>query len=193
MKTKTCFLAGILVMALLACAYALLETLESNATVTVPVTGVNKTTSTTSTTVKAEKTTTTKPAVKASDKTYKTCKAYCKGIGYDGGDCRMNGLECRVRMEVKSVYGSRLCPTRKDHTCCCKTGDSVDIDPKYSFGIRVTNETVSQNSGSGDSGTGDVKTVRKVSKPSEETEYEYTDDYGYVEGYEEYDGVNVIE
>jgi hypothetical protein len=178
MKTKTCFLAGISVMALLACGYALLETLDDNTTATVTGTEVNKTTSTTSSTAKAT-TTTTKPEAKATDKTYRTCKAYCKGTGYDNGECRLNALECRVRMEVKSVYASRLCTTTKLHTCCCKTENSVDLDAKYSFGVRVSNETLSQSSGGG-SGTekGEIKIVRKVSKPNEEESgYEYVEDY----------------
>jgi len=75
----------------------------------------------------------------------KTCNSYCKNIGYEGGECRLNGLECRVRNEVKTVYGGRLCPTARLDTCCCQTEDSVDKESKYSYTIREPIEPLLDN------------------------------------------------
>jgi hypothetical protein len=119
-------------------------------------------TGTTTTSVKATATTTTtlapstvkssKPTNKAKPKTTttvkkKTCNSYCKNIGYEGGDCRMNGLECRIRGEVKAVYGGRLCPTARLDTCCCQTEDSVEKESKYSYTIREPIQPLTERTG----------------------------------------------
>jgi|WetSurMetagenome_2_1015567.scaffolds.fasta_scaffold29449_2 hypothetical protein len=157
MNSKTYIILGLGIILLLGYAYAENETKNSEdtvisflneTTVEIVTTTTTATTSTsmesttttstkdtTSTTKKSTTTTTTQPKTTAAKK--KTCNSYCKNIGYEGGDCRLNGLECRVRNEVKSIYGGRLCPTARLDTCCCQTDKSVELDSKYSYTINT--------------------------------------------------------
>jgi hypothetical protein len=156
MKSKTYIILGLCIILLLGQTYAENKTNNSRDTtisflnettvelVTTTTTATTTTTmqSTTTTTTKdtisttaKSTTTTTQPKTTTSTKK-KTCNSYCKNLGYEGGDCRLNGLECRVRNEVKSIYGGRLCPTQRLDACCCQTENSVQMDSKYSYTIR---------------------------------------------------------
>lgn len=160
MKTKTYIILGLGIILLLGYCYAQDNTDNAtyakpagNETTTEPVTTTTTATTTTSletttTTSSAETTTieptsTTKPQPKTTKK--KTCNSYCKNIGYAGGDCRLNGLECRVRNEVKSIYGGRLCPTARLDTCCCQTDNSLEMDSKYSYTLNIPIEPLQDN------------------------------------------------
>jgi hypothetical protein len=155
MKSNTYIMLGLWIILLLGQTYAENEkndskdsvisfldetTVELVTTTTTATTTTSMQPTTTTTTTKdaavttSKSTTTTKPTTSASKK--KTCNSYCKNIGYDGGNCRLNGLECRVRNEVKSVYGGRLCPTARLDTCCCQNENSLTMDSKYSYTIR---------------------------------------------------------
>jgi hypothetical protein len=155
MKSKTYIILGLGIILLLGHTYAENETNNSKDTVisflnettvelvTTTTTGTTTTSmqSTTTTTTKntastTAKSTTTTTQAKTTAAKKKTCNTYCKNLGYEGGDCRLNGLECRVRNEVKSVYGGRLCPTARLDTCCCQTENSLEMDSKYSYTIR---------------------------------------------------------
>lgn len=161
MKTKTYIILGLGLILLLGQSYAQDETKAANTTTTPdnetttqPITTTTTATTTTSletttTTSSAETTTTkststTKPQPKTTTKK-KTCNTYCKNIGYEGGDCRLNILECRVRNEVKSIYGGKLCPTARLDTCCCQTDKSVDMDSKYSYTLNTPIEPLQDN------------------------------------------------
>jgi hypothetical protein len=165
MKSKTYIILGLWIILLLGHTYAENETNNREDTVisflnettvevvTTTTTATTTTTmqSTTTTTTKdtaatTPKTTTTTTLVKSTASKKKTCNSYCKNIGYEGGDCRLNGLECRVRNEVKSIYGGRLCPTRRLDTCCCQTENSVQMDSKYSYTIREPIAPLEDNS-----------------------------------------------
>jgi len=150
MKSNAYIILGLLVILLLGYSYAenetgngrqlivaTEETTDTGAT-TIITTTTTTSTGTTTTSVKTTTTTTTTiaPLIVSKGKTVniakpkttktvkkKTCNSYCKNIGYEGGECRLNGLECRVRNEVKTVYGGRLCPTARLDTCCCQTED----------------------------------------------------------------------
>jgi len=172
MKSNAYIILGLLVILLLGYTYAedeieterqlivaTEETVDTGATTIITPTTTTST-GTTTTSVKTTTTTTTtiaplivsksKPVNIAKPKTTttvkkKTCNSYCKNIGYEGGECRLNGLECRVRNEVKTVYGGRLCPTARLDTCCCQTEDSVDKESKYSYTIREPIEPLLDN------------------------------------------------
>jgi hypothetical protein len=163
MKSKTYIMLGLGIILLLGNSYAQNETTKdkdmvisflNETTVEVVTTTTTATTttsmeSTTTTSTKdttsttAKSTTTTQPKTTSTKK--KTCNTYCKNLGYDGGDCRLNGLECRVRNEVKSVYGGRLCPTRRLDACCCQTDKSLEFDSKYSYAIDTPIEPLIDN------------------------------------------------
>ena len=167
MKSKTYIMLGLGIILLLGNSYAQNETTKdkdilisflNETTVEVVTTTTTATTttsmeSTTTTTTEDTKvttsksTTTTKPKTTTSNKK-KTCNSYCKNLGYDGGDCRLNGLECRVRNEVKSIYGGRLCPTRRLDACCCQTDKSLEFDSKYSYAIDTPIEALINNTAS---------------------------------------------
>jgi hypothetical protein len=169
MKSKAYIILGLGIFLLLGYTYAENGTESGDMTVSFlnetsvehVTTTTTTSTGTTTTSVKAATTTTTtkatsttkgaKPTNAAKPKTTttvkkKTCNSYCKNIGYEGGDCRMNGLECRIRDEVKSVYGGRLCPTARLDTCCCQTEDSVEMDAKYSYTLREPIEPLAERS-----------------------------------------------
>jgi hypothetical protein len=164
MKSKTYIILGLGIILLLGYAYAENETKNNEdsvisflnettvevvtTTTTATTTTSMESTTTTSTkdatsTTKKSTTTTTQPKTTSSKK--KTCNSYCKNIGYEGGDCRLNGLECRVRNEVKSIYGGRLCPTARLDACCCQTEKSVELDSKYSYTLNTPIEPLLDN------------------------------------------------
>jgi hypothetical protein len=156
MKSKTYIILGLWIILLLGYAYAENETSNSKDTVisflnettvelvttTTTATTTTSMQSTTTTTINKDtasttaKSTTSTTQAKTTVSKKKTCNTYCKNIGYEGGSCRLNGLECRVRNEVKSIYGGRLCPTRRLDACCCQTENSVEMETKYSYTIR---------------------------------------------------------
>ena len=84
-----------------------------------------KTATTTTTTATVKNTTTTTKPTDTAEKRYKSCNSFCKGIDYEGGECRVSGMECRIHLEVKSPYASHMCTGQRLHTCCCQTDDSV--------------------------------------------------------------------
>lgn len=163
MKIKTYIILGLGLILLLGYCYAQNETNNATGTTIVPgnettvelvttTTTATTTTSleTTTTTSSAETTTTTtlKPTTTTQPKTTtkkKTCNSYCKNIGYNGGECRLNGLECRVRLEIKSIYGGKLCPTARLATCCCQTDNSVDMESKYSYTLNTPIEPLQES------------------------------------------------
>jgi len=177
MKSKTYIILGLCIILLLGYTYAENETSNSKDTVisflnettvelvttTTTATTTTSMQSTTTTTTKdtasttAKTTSTTKPQTKTTASKKKTCNSYCKNIGYEGGDCRLNGLECRVRNEVKSVYGGKLCPTTRLDACCCQTEDSVEMDSKYSYTIRSPIEPLVERN--------TRKTVKETTQP----------------------------
>jgi hypothetical protein len=182
MKLKTYIILGLGIILLLGYTYAedtdnsedvvisflnetSVEIVTTTTTATTSTSMESTTTTTTGDTTTTEKTTsTTKPKAKTSSVKKKTCNSYCKNIGYEGGDCRLNGLECRVRNEVKSVYGGRLCPTARLDTCCCQTEKSVDMDSKYSYTLRSPIEPLQEHSTRKTSNDGqEIPTVKNES------------------------------
>ncbi|MFZ2455363.1 MAG: hypothetical protein WAX07_02690 [Candidatus Altiarchaeia archaeon] len=157
MKSKTYIILGLGIILLLGNSYAQNDTTKENETtvelITTTTTATTTTTmeSTTTTTTEVTSTTieksasTTKPKTTTTSAKKKTCNSYCKNIGYEGGDCRLNGLECRIRNEVKSIYGGRLCPTARLDTCCCQTEDSLEMDSKYSYTFRSPIEPLEEH------------------------------------------------